>query len=106
MKRWNKMRTTTVVITVLAAMWCGYRLTPLWDANYFQIPAVPWKKWHSLRVGMTTEEVRGLLGSPNHRTVDADGSQSWYYEPWYCTATVWLGFDTNACFYGGTHDVD
>jgi outer membrane protein assembly factor BamE (lipoprotein component of BamABCDE complex) len=61
-----------ITVTVLAgfgvfARWCAFSA------------AVPAAKLEKLRVGMKTEEVVALLGSPREMKLSADGHRLWIY---------------------------
>jgi hypothetical protein len=47
-----------------------------------------------VRMGMTNEEVRSLLGSPEYRAPSEDGRVSWYYDrsTWFQSAVFIVRF--------------
>jgi outer membrane protein assembly factor BamE (lipoprotein component of BamABCDE complex) len=61
-----------ITVTLLAgfgmfARWCSVS------------PAVPVKKLELLRVGMTTDEVRAVLGAPRQMRMSDAGARTWVY---------------------------
>lgn len=72
----------------------------LWVMN---APAVPRSSLAKLRVGMTAPEVTQVLGTPDTRTAQPDGSQTWTYSrmTW---AYLTVDFDANQTVVAFEHD--
>ena len=61
-----------ITVTVLA----GFGMFARWCALSAAVPA---EKLEKLRVGMTTNEVVALLGSPRETKTSPDGHRLWFY---------------------------
>lgn len=65
-----------MALTVTVAILAGFGIFARWCSFS---PAVPRRKLQELRVGMTTEEVRALLGRPREERHDGPGPRRWVY---------------------------
>ena len=67
-----------VALAITIALLIGFSLFTRWCS---QSPAVRQEKLDQLRVGMTQEEVKAILGSPRKVRTSKEGLRSWLYGP-------------------------
>lgn len=65
-----------VALAITVALLTGFGMFARWCAVS---PAVPVKKLESLRVGMTAEEVKAMLGAPRQMKTSDAGARTWVY---------------------------
>ena len=65
-----------VALAITVFLLAGFGIFARWCSVS---PAVPLDKLESLRVGMTTDEVRAMLGAPRQMKVSDAGAKTWVY---------------------------
>ena len=65
-----------VALAITVALLTGFGMFARWCSVS---PAVPIKKLESLRVGMTADEIRAMLGAPRQMKTSDAGARTWVY---------------------------
>jgi hypothetical protein len=65
-----------VALAITVALLTGFGIFARWCS---MSPAIPLKKLELLRVGMTADEVRAMLGDPRQMKTSDAGARTWVY---------------------------
>jgi outer membrane protein assembly factor BamE (lipoprotein component of BamABCDE complex) len=91
-----------IALAITVAILAGFGIFSRWCAFS---PAVSRRKLDQLRVGMSMDEVRTMLGEPRDATYQGDGSSQWVYGARVKRHMLIIEFSSKASITGFAHGI-